>query len=90
MLIITGTYPPRKCGVGDYCQNLLATSSAKDWQLYTDDKWSLSTILQKFKAIKNINFSIEKTIVDNSGNTISKINLLFYQRIFFFFLPCEA
>ncbi|MEE1090860.1 MAG: hypothetical protein UH103_05495 [Paludibacteraceae bacterium] len=58
MLIITGTYPPRKCGVGDYCQNLLATSSAKDWQLYTDDKWSLSTILQKFKAIKNINFSI--------------------------------
>lgn len=58
MLVITGTYPPRKCGVGDYCQNLLSTSLTKDWKLYTDDNWSISTILQKFKAIKNFDTSI--------------------------------
>ena len=55
MLIITGTYPPRKCGVGDYCQNLLSTPQAKDWKLYTDDNWNISTLFQKIKEIKKSN-----------------------------------
>ena len=55
MLIITGTYPPRKCGVGDYCQNLLSTQQAKDWNLYTDNNWSISTFFQKIKSIRNTN-----------------------------------
>ena len=58
MLIITGTYPPRKCGVGDYCQNLLSTSQAKTWQLYTDDYWGITSLFQKTKSIKNINFDV--------------------------------
>ena len=58
MLIITGTYPPRKCGVGDYCQNLLSTPQAKDWKLYTDDNWSISTLFQKIKKIKKSNSNI--------------------------------
>lgn len=55
MLIITGTYPPRKCGVGDYCQNLLSTTQAKDWKLYTDDNWNITTLFQKIKEIKKYN-----------------------------------
>jgi glycosyltransferase involved in cell wall biosynthesis len=58
MLIITGTYPPRKCGVGDYCQNLLSTPQAKDWKLYTDDNWSISTFFKKIKKIKKTNSDI--------------------------------
>lgn len=58
MLIITGTYPPRKCGVGDYCQNLISTSQAKTWQLYTDDYWGITSLFQKTKSIKNINFDV--------------------------------
>ena len=58
MLIITGTYPPRKCGVGDYCQNLLSTQQAKDWNLYTDNNWSISTFFQKIKSIRNTNSKI--------------------------------
>ena len=58
MLIITGTYPPRKCGVGDYCQNLLSTPQAKDWKLYTDDNWNISTLFQKIKEIKKSNSTV--------------------------------
>ena len=58
MLIITGTYPPRKCGVGDYCQNPLSTQQAKDWNLYTDNNWSISTFFQKIKSIRNTNSKI--------------------------------
>lgn len=58
MLIITGTYPPRKCGVGDYCQNLLSTSIAKSWQLYTNDNWKISSFFKKTKDIKALNFKI--------------------------------
>ena len=57
MLIITGTYPPRKCGVGDYCQNLLSTSSAEKWKLYTDDNWNVSSLFKKTKELKKIDFS---------------------------------
>ena len=58
MLIITGTYPPRKCGVGDYCQNLLSTQQAKDWTLYTDNNWGIRTFFQKIKHLKNTNSKI--------------------------------
>lgn len=58
MLIITGTYPPRKCGVGDYCQNLLSTPQAQNWTLYTDNNWSIWTFFKKIKDIKNINSKI--------------------------------
>jgi len=51
--IITGTYPPEKCGVGDYTFNLIQTVGAKNWKLlyYTD--WTLKTLFEKIYQIKN-------------------------------------
>lgn len=60
MLIITGTYPPRKCGVGDYCYNLIHTGTARSskWQVYTTDNWKLSNIKVIMKEIANIGFNV--------------------------------
>jgi len=51
--IITGTYPPEKCGVGDYTYNLMQTEEAKDWKLYYYTDWSYKTLLKKIKQLKN-------------------------------------
>ena len=60
MLIITGTYPPRRCGVGDYCYNLIRTQTAREsgWQVYTTDCWNISNIRQITNEISKINFDI--------------------------------
>lgn len=53
MLLITGSYPPSVCGVGDYTARLLDTDGAltSGWQLYYRTKWGLSTLAQHIKAI---------------------------------------
>lgn len=51
MIIITGTYPPERCGVGDYTCNLLQTQAAKDWHLLYFRDWSLKTFFKKIKEI---------------------------------------
>jgi glycosyltransferase involved in cell wall biosynthesis len=51
LLIITGTYPPERCGVGDYTYNLLHTQEAAGWELFYSKDWSLKTFLRKIKKI---------------------------------------
>jgi glycosyltransferase involved in cell wall biosynthesis len=51
MIIITGTYPPEKCGVGDYTYNLLHTEKSRTWHLLYFKDWSLKTFLKKLKTI---------------------------------------
>lgn len=51
MIIITGTYPPEKCGVGDYTYNLLQTKEAEGWKLLYFKDWSLKTFFHKIKII---------------------------------------
>jgi glycosyltransferase involved in cell wall biosynthesis len=45
--IITGTYPPEKCGVGDFTFNMLQTAEARDWELFYFKNWKLSTLIDK-------------------------------------------
>jgi len=59
LLVITGSYPPKKCGVGDYIYNLFQTQEAKNWTLLYIKDWRLKNI---FKIIKQINNSSEKNI----------------------------
>ena len=39
MIILTGTYPPERCGVGDYVQNLLSTPTGRNWTLLYLKGW---------------------------------------------------
>lgn len=50
-LLITGTYPPEKCGVGDYSFNLLQSKLASDWKLYYSKDWKLSAFWAKLSEI---------------------------------------
>jgi len=59
LLVITGSYPPEKCGAGDYLCNLFQTQEAKNWTLLYIKDWRLRNI---FKIIKQINNFSEKNI----------------------------
>jgi glycosyltransferase involved in cell wall biosynthesis len=51
ILIITGTYPPEQCGVGDYTYNMMQTNEASEWKLFYAKDWSLKTFFRKIKKI---------------------------------------
>lgn len=53
MIIITGIYPPEKCGVGDYTYNLIHTNSAKDWKLLYFKDWSIKALRHIIKTINS-------------------------------------
>jgi glycosyltransferase involved in cell wall biosynthesis len=55
ILVVTGTYPPERCGAGDYTFNLFQAEEAKDWLLFYNKDWSLGTFSQKVKDIKSFN-----------------------------------
>jgi glycosyltransferase involved in cell wall biosynthesis len=56
ILIITGSYPPEICGVGDYTARLMETTEAKlNWQLYHSNNWQLKSILNHIKTINSKN-----------------------------------
>lgn len=73
MLIITGTYPPRKCGVGDYCYNLIHTGTARSskWQVYTTDNWKLRNIRVIMREIADINFNVANIQYPTMGYSTS-------------------
>jgi glycosyltransferase involved in cell wall biosynthesis len=52
ILIITGTYPPEQCGVGDYTFNMMQTHEAAGWALFYATDWSLKTFFRKVKKIR--------------------------------------
>ena len=45
-LVITGSYPPEVCGVGDYTRNVMEAPSARGWALYHRQQWSLASLRQ--------------------------------------------
>ncbi len=51
ILLLTGTYPPEKCGVADYSYNLLQAAPANTWELYHDTNWSLFSFFKKVKEV---------------------------------------
>lgn len=55
MLLITGSYPPQVCGVGDYTYRLISSPNAIDWKLYNSSDWSLRSLFLHIKNIKKYN-----------------------------------
>lgn len=53
-LIITGSYPPDTCGVGDYTYNLCQHMDPSTWILYHDADWSLWSFIQKIRYIRHL------------------------------------
>lgn len=51
MLIITGSYPPHICGVGDYTCRLMNTDKGKEWHLYHSSIWGVSSFVKHIRAI---------------------------------------
>lgn len=57
ILVISGSYPPETCGVGDYTYNLYNSSVAKrsGWDLYVSRDWSIRSIGKHIAEIKRRN-----------------------------------
>lgn len=51
IMLITGSYPPDVCGVGDYTYNLKNTPTAQDWMLFYTKNWKLFSFFQKVRQI---------------------------------------
>ncbi len=84
ILIVTGTYPPERCGAGDYTYNLTQTEEAGDWLLYYDKSWSLNTFFPKVKEIKALNPNIINIQYPTMGYGLSVLPhlLCLYFRLF--------
>lgn len=54
MIILTGTYPPERCGVGDYVRHLLSTPTGKDWTLLYLKGWRLRDLKENIARLGNI------------------------------------
>ena len=56
MLIITGTYPPERCGVGDYADHLLHTPTGRNWSLFHRSSWrwgDLRRYISELRALED-------------------------------------
>lgn len=54
-LMITGSYPPDICGVGDYTSCFMNAADKSKWQLYYSKDWHLSSIIRKIQEINRYN-----------------------------------
>lgn len=59
-LMITGSFPPQICGVGDYVGQFMQAADKSKWELFHSSNWRISTL---FAKIKHINHSKCETIV---------------------------
>lgn len=60
-LMITGSYPPDVCGVGDYTACFMNEADKGKWNLFYSSSWKLSSLI---KIIRNINnYKCDKLIL---------------------------
>ena len=60
-LLITGSYPPDVCGVGDYSYCLMNANNSKDWKLFYKKDWRLKNYHRYKREIAGI--SPDKIII---------------------------
>jgi glycosyltransferase involved in cell wall biosynthesis len=53
-IVITGAYPPDKCGVGTYVSCLLATHEANTWRLFYKKDWKTFKIVSYIREILSL------------------------------------
>lgn len=81
LLIITGTYPPEVCGVGDYTYNLMQTKIAEDWKLYTSDNWRIGNFFKKLIEINNFdieNINLQYPTLGYNGSLLPHLLCIYY------------
>ena len=54
MILITGTYPPERCGVGDYSQHLMHTQAGQSWTLFYRREWRWSNLRAYLADLRQI------------------------------------
>lgn len=84
ILLINGTYPPERCGVGDYCWNLINSTTGAKWDILISDNWSLKTLFEKIakiKANKNKNINIQYPSMGYKRSLLPQL-LCIYIRLF--------
>lgn len=84
LIILTGTYPPEICGVGDYVHNLLSSELAKKWSLKYFKNWSIKFFFEILNDllstdVKNIN--LQYPTMGYGGSIIPHL-LSIYFRLF--------
>ena len=55
IVLVSGSYPPAVCGVGDYSKNLLEAGSEGVWSLYTSNNWRLASLPLHIRSITRMN-----------------------------------
>ncbi len=53
-IVITGSYPPDVCGVGDYVASLKSASNAQNWEVFTQSNWKIKNFFRYVKMINNM------------------------------------
>jgi glycosyltransferase involved in cell wall biosynthesis len=51
-LVITGSYPPDVCGVGDYARNVMSAPTAAEWGIYYRPDWRPASLLSIIREIR--------------------------------------
>lgn len=54
MILITGTYPPERCGVGDYSQHLMHTAAGQSWTLFYRREWRWGRLREYLADLRKI------------------------------------
>lgn len=86
MILVTGTYPPQKCGVADYSFRLLESETAKksNWELLHVKNTSLlglSSVIKELKSIEDVNVNIQYPSINFSRKLLPHF-LCMYLRCF--------
>lgn len=55
VVVVTGSYPPDVCGVGDYVFHLINAGNAGNWQVFVKSDWSIANIKKYIKEINDMN-----------------------------------
>lgn len=54
VLLVTGSYPPDVCGVGDYCYHLINAEGAENWELFYRKEWHPGYFWRYLKSIEKL------------------------------------
>ena len=79
--MITGSYPPDICGVGDYTACFLKVADRDKWSLYNSSVWKISTFFQKKSDISKFQFShivIQYPTLGYGWNLLPQLLCIYY------------
>ena len=83
--MITGSFPPDICGVGDYTSCFMSShdTGIENWSLYYSKEWSLKLLKKKISVLNSYNtesdiFTVSYSRIRLEFITTDYMHLLFY------------